>query len=222
MQADKGTCKIHTGNRMRIAVIAANGRSGSEFVKLALEAGHTVHAGTRHESHLTPHPNLTVVRCDATNTGELRRLLANQEAVTSFIGHSKGSPSDVQTVAMQNVIRNMDELGISRVVSLTGTGVRFPGDTISLIDRILNFGISVIDPARINDGKNHVERLRESGLDWTVIRVLKLQNVRPQPFTLRLHGPTKWYVSRQEVAQAVLQVLEEHSFRQQAPIIGKV
>lgn len=77
----------------------------------------------------------------------------------------------------------------------------------------------IIDPERINDGKRHVEVLRASDLNWTVIRVLKLQNVAPKPFALSEHGPTKLYVGRKEVAQAVLQVLEQSSFLAQAPII---
>lgn len=206
---------------MKIAVIAANGRSGQAFVEAALNAGHTIRAGVRGKSQLKPHSNLTVVECDATNEAQLKNLLAGQEAVASFIGHVKGSEPNVQTIAIQKVVDVMKELGVKRLVSLTGTGVRFPGDKISLIDRFLNLSISVIDPARVKDGKNHVEVLKNSALDWTVIRVLKLQNVPPKPFSLREHGPTKWYVGRQEVAQAVLQVLEQRSFIKQAPIISK-
>jgi putative NADH-flavin reductase len=206
---------------MKIAVIAANGRSGHAFVETALAAGHSIRAGVRGKSHLKPHPNLTVVECDATNEAQLKNLLSGQEAIASFIGHVKGSDPDVQTVAIQKAIDIMNTLGLKRLVSLTGTGVRFPGDKISLIDRFLNLSISIIDPARVKDGRNHVEVLKSSTLEWTVIRVLKLQNVSPKPFVLREHGPTKWYASRQEVAQAVLQVLEQHSFIKQAPIIGR-
>jgi putative NADH-flavin reductase len=206
---------------MKIAVIAGNGRSGQAFVEAALTAGHSISAGVRGKSYLKSHPSLTVVECDATNEAQLENLLSGQEAVASFIGHVKGSEPNVQTIAIQKVVDVMKALGVKRLISLTGTGVRFPGDKISLIDRFLNLSISIIDPARVKDGKNHVEVLKASDLDWTVIRVLKLQNVPPKPFTLREHGPTKWYVGRQEVAQAVLQVLEQRSFVKQAPIIGK-
>jgi putative NADH-flavin reductase len=206
---------------MKIAVIAANGRSGQAFVEAALAGGHSIHAGVRGKSRLEPHPNLTVVECDATNEAQLKNLLSSQDAVASFIGHVKGSKPNVQTIAIQKVVDAMETLGLKRLVSLTGTGVRFPGDKISLVDRFLNLSISIIDPARVKDGKNHVEVLKASSLDWTVIRVLKLQNVPPKSFGLREHGPTKWYVGRQEVAQAVLQVLEQHSFIKQAPIIGR-
>jgi putative NADH-flavin reductase len=150
---------------MRIAVIAANGRSGQAFVEAALSAGHTVRAGVRGKNHLKPHPNLTIVECDATDEAQLNNLLLGQEAVASFIGHVKGSEPNVQTVAIQKVVDVMKASSVKRLVSLTGTGVRFPGDKISLIDRFLNLSISIIDPARVKDGKNHVEVLKSSDLD---------------------------------------------------------
>lgn len=207
---------------MNIAVLAANGRSGRAFVSHALAAGHSVRAGVHGSvNQLGEHPNLSVVSCDATNAHEVKRLIKGQEAVVSFIGHVKGSPSRVQTQAMHVLADAMSEEDIRRVVSLTGTGVRMPGDRISLVDRVLNAAVEIVDPQRIQDGRAHVEVLKESGLDWTVIRVLKLQNIKPKPFTLTPSGPTKWVVGRGEVAQAALQVLEENSFIRQAPIISK-
>jgi len=206
---------------MKIAVIAANGRSGKMFVEEALAKGHAVKAGIFGSNNLKPHEHLTTLQCDATDSQALAQLLTGQDVVVSFIGHIKGSPPHVQANAMRTLVGVMKDLGLTRVVSLTGTGARFDGDRIPFIDMILNLGISIIDPARVNDGREHVQVLKDSDLDWTVIRVLKLQNVAPKPFKLTLHGPTKWYVGRQEVAQAALQVLEQNSFLRQAPIISK-
>lgn len=205
---------------MNIAVIAANGRSGKAFVAEALAAGHTIRAGVHGSSDLPSDERLTVLSCDATKAEDLQALLEGQDAVVSFIGHVKGSPANVQTDAMKVLVRVMDTIGVKRVVSLTGTGVRFPGDRISLVDRVLNLAVSVIDPARVKDGRDHVEVLKQSAQDWTVLRVLKLENIPPKPFTLREHGPTKWVVSRQDVAKAALQVLEDASFVRQAPILS--
>ena len=207
---------------MRIAVLAASGRSGKLFVERALAAGHSVRAGVHRSNNLAPHERLDIVQCDATNTDDLVRLLEGQDAVVSFIGHVKGSPPHVQTDAMRALVGVMHEQKISRVVSLTGTGVRFPGDKVTLIDRLLNLAISILDPARVSDGRDHVRVLQQSDLSWTVIRVLKLQNTKPRPFALHEHGTTKWYVSREEVALAALQVLENNSFVNQAPIVGNL
>ena len=206
---------------MKIAVIAANGRTGQAFVEAALKSGHSVRAGVIGASTLKPRQNLEIVECDATNSSQVLNLIKGQDVVASFIGHVKKSPPDVQSKAISTIIESMDKLQIKRLISLTGTGVRFPGDRITLIDRFLNLSIDIIDPARIKDGKDHVEIIKSSNLDWTIIRVLKLQNVAPRPYQLLINGPTKPYVGRSEVAQAVLEVIENSSFIQQAPIIGK-
>jgi hypothetical protein len=208
--------------KMRIAVIAANGRTGQVFVEAALAHGHEVVAGIYGKSFLDEtNPRLTLRQCDATKIDDVRALINGQDAVVSLIGHVKDSPATVQTDAIQKIVNVMQSTGIKRIVSLTGTGVRFPGDRITIMDRILNASISIIDPARINDGKKHVEILKGSECDWTVIRVLKLQNVSSKPFELTPHGPTKLYVGRKEVALAILEVLEQKSFIHEAPILSK-
>ncbi len=205
---------------MKIAVIAANGRLGKRFVEAALSSGHTVNAGVRGESNLSSHPQLKVTSCDATNTEDLSKLFENQEVVVSAIGHVKGSAPNVQTLATEAIIAAMDKQGLKRYVDVTGTGVRFPGDKIGIVDRFLNMGVEVIDKYRVKDGRDHQEVLKKSNLDWTTIRVLKLQNVAMKPFELTLNGPTKWYVGREEVAKAMLQVVEDNSFVKQSPIIS--
>lgn len=206
---------------MRIAGIAANGRLGKIFVEAVLQAGHIVRAGVRGENNLTPHPRLEVVACDATNVDDLRMLFQNQEAVVSAIGHVRGVAPNVQTIATKALVSVMDELHIKRFVDVTGTGVRFPDDAITIVDRILNLAVQIIDSDRVKDGQDHQEVLKKSDLDWTTIRILKLQNVSERPYILSLHGPTKWYVGRSEVAKAMLEVLEKNSFIRQAPIISR-
>lgn len=206
---------------MNIAIIAANGRLGQELVKLALSNGHTVRAGTRGISYFKDSDHLTAIPCDATNYHELKSLIKDQDIVFSCIGHVPGSLANVQTIATRNIVRVMKELGIKRFVTLTGTGARQPGDHITLTDRFLNFGVELMDKPRIEDGREHVKVLEQSDLDWTVIRVLKLQFENNRPFTLREHGPTLPFVSRQEAARAMMQVAEEQTFIRQLPIIAR-
>lgn len=206
---------------MKIAVIAANGRSGKVFVEAALAAGHEVYAGVRGEHDFTPSDNLHVVQCDATNLVEVGVLVDGVEAIASFMGHVRNSPANVQTSAMRVLVEAMKQHNQTRIVSVTGTGVRFDGDKIPFYDRLANIGIWTIDRKRVQDGIDHVDVLKKSGLEWTVLRVLKLQNTGPSTFVLKPNGPTKLYVSRSDVAAAVLQVIEQHSFIGQAPILSR-
>lgn len=205
---------------MKIAVIAANGRSGRVFVAAALAAGHSVTAGV-HNGSLPDEPGLRQIPCDANNRDDLARLVAGQDAVVSLIGHVKGSPPRLQTEAMKLLLPVMQAAGVQRLISLTGTGVRMPGDRITLIDRLLNAAVLLIDRQRIIDGREHVAVLQQSDIAWTVLRVLKLQTDMQHNFILTAHGPTLPYVSRHDVAQAIVDVLEAESFQQQAPMLSK-
>lgn len=207
---------------MKIAVIAADGRSGRAFVKAALAAGHFVSAGVRGASTLKEHKNLKVVQCDATDPTQVRELIRGCHAVVSLLGHVRGSDASVQTDATRVIIEQMKIAKLRKLVSLTGTGVRFDGDKIPMYDRILNIGISIIDPDRVRDGRQHAELIKQSDLDWVLLRVLKLQSSRQSDFTLNKHGPTKLFVSRKDVAQAILQVLRNGRYNRSAPILSKV
>lgn len=206
---------------MKIAVIGASGRSGQEFLAQALAAGHLVRAGVRKPNRLVPQTNLQVMQCEVTEESELESLLEGQEAVVSLIGHDKNSPPFLQTDLMKKLIKLMPGHGISRIISLTGTGVRLRGDKIRFLDRLLNLAIRLIDPQRVEDGIHHLKVLQHSNLDWTVIRVLKLTSGQPTTYVLTEHGPGKPLVARQEVARALLQVLEQNSFVRKAPILAK-
>ncbi len=201
---------------MNIAVIAADGRLGRAFVSVAKARGHNIRAGIRGNASVPQY-----VQCDATNLEQVKQLIQGCDVVVSCLGHVKGSAADVQTVATRVIIEAMYALGITRFVDLTGTGARVPDDQVTLIDRFLNFGVSLVDPNRVKDGINHLRVLEGSDLEWTTVRVLKLQNTPPRPYELLEHGPTKIYVGRHEAAQAMMEVIEQHKFIRQAPIIGK-
>lgn len=203
---------------MKVAVISANGRSGRVFVVRALKAGYHVKAGV-YGGTLAASDHLEVINCNATDQNQLENLLNGCDAVVSFIGHVKGAPAGVQTNAMKNLVTVCEKLKIKRIVSLTGTGVRLPADKPSFIDKVLNVMVTVVDPNRIKDGIMHAKVLKDSDLDWTIIRVLKLQNTKPKPFVLKNGGPAKFITSREEVADAFLMALSDPSTIKQAPVI---
>ena len=127
---------------------------------------------------------------------------------------------------MRHVVTAMRRHNITRLISLTGTGVRYDGDRPSLVDRIANAIIARIDPERIADGKAHAEYLAKTQLDWTIIRVLKLAPsfiAARTSVRLDLAGPAELLTSRRTVAHAVVQLLEasteREQFLRQAPII---
>lgn len=205
---------------MKIAVIGSNGRTGRVFVAAALTAGHDIVAGVHHESRLQAHPRLTTLPCDATQQKEVAALIKDTDAVVMLLGHVRGSSPTVQTDATRVVIAEMKKAGVRRLVSLTGTGVRIKGDIIPWFDQLLNRLVEQIDPARIHDGRTHTEEIQRSELDWTIVRVLKLESHHTHDVAFTEHGPTSLWVSRTQVAQSILELLEAKTFLRSLPILS--
>ncbi len=203
-----------------IAVFGATGRTGRVFVDVALQAGWHVRAGVRNNT-LPAHDNLTVVTCDITKPDDIANVLRDCDAVVSLLGHRFKSPAKLQTDAMNVITEQMKLLNIRRIVSLTGTGVRRPGDKVNIVDRLANMAIAIVDPARVNDGKAHVDVLEQSQLDWTVVRVLKLTNGKAEQYRLTRGGPAKTLVSRQTVADALVSVLYDNKYIHSLPVVSK-
>ncbi len=204
---------------MKLAVIGANGKTGRVFVRTALESGHTVTAAVHRHNSLPSHPNLVIRQVDATKPDDMNDLVNGQDAVISLIGHGLKTPPNVQTDAIKAIAKAMTKN--QKLISLTGTGVRQPGDHIAIFDRLLNEPLALVMKTMVQDGRNHLAALEQSQVDWTVLRALKLTNRRKHSFQLLVNGPARLFVSRATVAQAILDVLKQKSFSRQAPIIGK-
>ncbi|HCR55589.1 TPA: hypothetical protein DIV49_01320 [Candidatus Saccharibacteria bacterium] len=204
---------------MNIAIIGANGRTGNRVVEEALARGHHVRAGVHGVDNLTQAPELEVVQCDATSKNDVTTLISGCDAVISVIGHVKNSGPSMQTTAISVVIESMHQAGIRRLVSLTGTGVRWQGDKPSLLDIVLNKAVLLVDPARIRDGIAHATVIENSDLDWTIVRVLKLTNGKKRQAQPSDYGPASLFVSRATVAGAIVDVLEQGSYIRKLPVL---
>lgn len=186
----------------RILIIGANGRTGVHLVALL---------GDRAKAF----------QGNVLDYDNVRAQLKDCDGVISVIGHTKRSIESLQTTAMLNITRAMQEYRVKRIISLTGTGVRLDGDKISFIDRLLNLAVILVDRTRVKDGRNHAGVLQSSSLNWTIVRVLKLTNsARQNPWSLTEHGPAEAFVSRESVAEAILYCLDNDKFINMMPVIS--
>ena len=207
---------------MKILVLGANGRTGKLVVDYALSRGHQV-AGLVKSSWDDAPANVKVVVGDVNNYEDIYKALPGIDVVISTVGHVKGSDKRMQTNMIDNIIRAIGstDYGI-KIVSLTGTGVRLKGDMITPIDLLLNIAVKVLDSNRVKDGTEHFKHLQESSINWSVVRVLKLTSGNSMQYRLSENGPAKTFVSRLEVARALVEVAESSSWDKKAPIIRNV
>lgn len=207
---------------MKILVLGANGRTGRFIVRDAVAAGHTVRSfvfGKRSDDVYLADSEQYIG--DVADRSSLETACSGIDVVISTLGHTKHSPADMQERAMK-VLCEIAESEKFKIVSLTGSGVRVVGDKITLIDRIMNASVLLLDSKRVTDGKAHYEVIKNCTQPWVVIRVLKLTNRPFGNFKLTGHGPVKTFIAREQVAAALLQVATTNEWDASAPLISKL
>ncbi|AHY48276.1 Putative NADH-flavin reductase (plasmid) [Rubrobacter radiotolerans] len=208
---------------MKLAVFGATGRTGRRVVASALSRGWEVRALARDPAKLGEfggEERLEVVRGDVLDAAAVERVVAGCEAVVSVLGHVKGSPKDVQTRGTQNIVRAMERTGVRRIVSLTGAGVRDSRDRPKLVDRVFAFLLARLQKDVLEDGERHVEVLRRSGLEWTVVRGPRLtEGERRGEYRVGYVGKESGtQISRADLAEFMLDQVSDTTYLRRMPV----
>lgn len=207
---------------MTIIVFGANGKVGSRVVETLLNRGHTVIAFVHSKHAQKERKNLSFYTGDVKNQRDVTTAMKGADAVMSALG-SWGTPTkDIVSSGMRTIIPAMQELGIRRIISLTGSGAIAPGDRLGIAGKLAHMLFSLTAHKILEDGEKHIALLAASGLDWTVIRSPIMKNSDDTSYILtdKLPGMLET-ISRQSVANAMVDQLENTEFTAQAPHIHR-
>jgi len=206
---------------MRILIIGATGGTGRQLVAQALEAGHQVTALVRNLSKLKMnHERLTVINGNVLDYSSVAAAVKGQQAVLSALGHKRWIiPSSILSTGTKNVIRAMDEHGVRRFICETSLGV---GDSFGRLGLYYTlFTIPVILFFYFHDKARQERYIKESSLDWVIVRPGQLTNGRKRAvYRHGLHvGNWLWTVkiSRADVADFMLKQLTDNQYLHSAP-----
>ena len=209
---------------MTLTIFGASGRTGKLLVEQALRAGYHVRAFVRDPAKLPlEHERLELLQGDAKNEADVARAVKGADAVLSALGHTKTSAQDVQTVATRNIVRTMKRFGVTRLVSLTGAGVKDPHDRPKLVDRVFGVLLATFAKNVIRDAEHHAEVIRQSGLEFVIVRGPRLTD---GPFTGTykvgyIGKDSGTQASRADVADFMLKQADDDTWLGKAPIVSR-
>jgi len=213
---------------MKLTIIAATGGVGRQLLRQALDAGHDITAVARNPAKLPPEVLAGgAARAVAADLGHpdqqaLKSAVAGADAVLSALGPHTNADAGIAAPGTAAIISAMRAAGVRRIVTVSASPVATtpspgrpappkhdPGDGFVMRhvgERIAKalFGKVYPDLARMED------ILRESGLDWTVLRPPKLTG---KPLTGRYRTAVGhnlrggWSIPRADVAHYMLAVL---------------
>lgn len=157
---------------MRVAVIGSTGGTGRKVIEQALERGHDVIAlARRPEAIALEHERLEVRRADVRDLGSLEAALAGVDVVVSTFGAARSSLFGKITVYSEganNLVAAMKKVGIERLVVVTSGGVEDDDPSFEW------FYARILRPLLLARAYEDMKRLeaivRESGLEWTLVR----------------------------------------------------
>jgi len=209
---------------MKLCIFGADGRTGVEVVWYAKACGFEVVAFVYGDDSNSYFPSGVEIRKgNVLEYTAVLEAMRGTDAVISVLGHIKGSDPFMHTKGITNIVRAMQELGLKRVISLTGTGVRVLGDRISSPDRILNILVTLLNPEAMHDAVEHAKVLQQSGLDYTILRVLKLSKNQKEGTSYKLTdgGPVELLTSRKKVAKVLVDLVHDVEYVGKLPVISR-
>ncbi len=141
---------------MRIAVLGASGKGGSEIAKEAASRGHEVIGISRHPENVPAGPGITAKGGDAANVDEIAGLVAGCDAVISALHF------DILPETLLDAVR---KAGVPRLLVMGGAASLKNADGVRLFD---SEGFPDFLKPIVKPGIDFLEVLRGvADVDWT-------------------------------------------------------
>lgn len=209
----------------KLAIFGASGRTGKLLTELALQNGYQVNALVRTSTTFDlQHPDLQIIKGNVLDLPKVEETIHGADAVINMIGPVAGSPTALQSVATQNIMRVMRQTDVKRLIELTNVsyGVLDDRDKPGIRLRLTREMLKYVAKARVADALKHDNLIKQSSRDWTVVRALSLDEDPP-------HEKYRvGYVSagmgnsttRADVAAFILEELKSETYIRQMPLVS--
>jgi uncharacterized protein YbjT (DUF2867 family) len=205
---------------MKILIFGATGGTGRELLAQALDAGHEVTAFVRDPARLAgvQHANLSAVSGDVLDAADVGSAVSGHDAVCFVVGAGR-EPSNVREQGTRNVVGAMQTSGVRRLVCLSSMGVGDSKANLPWFTKKIIVGVYLRHAFADHERQEAV--VRDSGLDWTLVRPPHLKD-GPRtgeyqhgfPVTYR---DIKGWITRSDVADFMLKQLDDDRYVKASP-----
>lgn len=194
---------------MKLVIFGANGPTGRLVTEMAIAEGHAVTAVTRRPASFPLHgSSLQIVGADVVDAYAVDRVVAGQEAVISVLGtpYTK-DPVTVYSKGVLNIVQAMLNHGLRRLVCVSSLGVSpeaAPGETL-IFRKVVGPFLLKLGRTVYEDMRRMEEVVRNSGLEWTIIRPAGLfDSTVVTNYQVATHRMPGRFTSRTDLADALM------------------
>jgi putative NADH-flavin reductase len=200
---------------MNVLVFGASGATGLELLRQGPDHGHAITAFVRNPAAIdASYRNVQLVQGNVEVRASVENAMAGQQAVICVLGSRTLLRRDLAiVVGVHNIITVMELSGIRRLVYLSADSVRASLERSNPVRRLI---LSVVLRNPTADHELNERMIRESHLEWTVVRPPKLTNGRRTgKYQSGEHVQSSHLIpqiSRADLAEFMLKHLADQSF----------
>lgn len=201
---------------MKVLVIGANGQLGRAVVSALAADGFEVTGLARQPQHPPTTAEVAWALADATDRHAVSTAAAGHDAIVNAVGSGTIRRNTIESSTTSVVLKAAQAAGVPRYVGVSA-GMVVP--TSFVFDHIIRATIL----RNLYHEHLRVEHLiRESALDWTIVRPSKLVNSAPRGYQTATqdrpaHAPI--LTSRSDVADFIADELRHHRHPHQAVFV---
>jgi putative NADH-flavin reductase len=211
---------------MKLTIFGASGAIGRILADLALAASHEVRAYVRRsDAFPSPIPGLTVLVGSLDNLEAIEEAVGGADAVISALGPALDTSRKPQGLHIseghRTIVKAMKNRGVSRLVTLATPSLRSDEDPRTPVTVLPGLMARLFFPGPYRDIVALGPVLRESELNWTVVRIVNpnARHVSDDYGVWLGEGPVRMSVSRRNVAAFMLKVTEEGLHIGKMPVV---
>jgi nucleoside-diphosphate-sugar epimerase len=210
---------------MKLVIFGANGQTGRLATALALKAGHEVVAITRRLREFPlAGPGLTVAQADVRDASAVRPVVTDADAVVSTLGVTfTREPVDTYSLGTGNIVAAMRAVGTKRLVVVSSSATyptrrRRAPLAVRLVEPIITrtIGKTVYD-----DMRRMESIVRDSGLDWTIVRPSGLFDLpEPSGYVSGEVDPVGGFTARVDLADYLVSLVADAATTRRTVIVS--
>ena len=206
---------------MNLLIIGGTGKTGQELVKQGLAQGHVITVLVRNPDKLKfDNPRLKIIKGNVLDPNSVETAIQGQDAVLSALGHKRFFiKTNILSEGTKNIINAMEKAHIRRFICITSLGINDSRFRLGLYYSL--FVIPFILFFYFLDKSKQEKIIKQSGLDWTIVRPGQLTNGKKR--TKYKHGTNVGHyiftkmISRADVAHFMLNQIQDKTYLHKTP-----
>jgi putative NADH-flavin reductase len=204
----------------KIAILGATGKAGSVILNSLLENGFQVKALIRNQNKIKIKENalLQIMSGDATNETIIKELLSGCNVIINAISNTNNSIPILSKVT-KSILLYMQDSSNTQYIGLTGKTIKEKTERLSFNTFFQSLILKMLFPKIINDKQKEYRILKESNINWTLLRCPRIVDGNNCNYSISLEMSKGKSITKMGISAFIINEIRHKQYLKKAPYI---